>query len=361
MRVYSASEAIWPALLRTYFYLFRPFKWETFLKLAMVAAISEGFVISFRFSVPDTFPLTVNAAALKSFLLAPAFLPVTMLGGMAIFLFGVYCFYLVIRLRFAFFHSLIHHTTQIRRAAKLYSVEAERFFTVSMLVWLAFMVAVALAAVFCIIAAYTVIASPTPEGKLDPGHFLILFFPCIGIAFALMLAACAAQVVLNDFILPHMAIEGAPFRRAWADVRMRIVANKETFLSFFILRLAMPLIAGIVLALAAWLVGTIVFGILEMSVAGFNAMLDGAAGLRTYLLTTIHVLFVLLGFGAGLVVGVSFGGPLGVFVRSYAMVYYGGHYKALGNLLEPSASPAATAESVTAEQRTEDPRRAENP
>jgi len=90
-------------------------------------------------------------------------------------------------------------------------------------------------------------------------------------------------------------------------------------------------------------------------------MLDGAAGLRTYLLTTIHVLFVLLGFGAGLVVGVSFGGPLGVFVRSYAMVYYGGHYKALGNLLEPSASPAATAESVTAEQRTEDPRRAENP
>jgi hypothetical protein len=355
MKVYSASEAVWPALLRTYFYLFRPFKWETFLKLATVATISEGFVVSFRFSVPDTIPFNVNAAALKSFLLAPDFLPVTILGVMAIFLFGVYCFYLVIRLRFAFFHSLIHHTREFRRAAKLYSIEAEHFFTVSMLVWLVFMVAVALAAVFCIIAAYTVIASPTPEGKLDPGYFLILFFPCIGIAFALIVAACAAQVVLKDFILPHMAIEAAPFRRAWADVRMRIAANKETFLSFFILRLAMPLIAGIVLALAAWLLGMIVFGILGMSAAGFNAMLDGAAGVRTYLLTAIHVLFVLLGLGAGLVMAVGFGGPLGVFMRSYALVYYGGHYKALGNLLEPSSAPA-----IMAEHGPEDPRGAEN-
>ena len=33
MKVYSASEAVWPALLRTYAYLFRRFQWETFLKL----------------------------------------------------------------------------------------------------------------------------------------------------------------------------------------------------------------------------------------------------------------------------------------------------------------------------------------
>jgi hypothetical protein len=196
-----------------------------------------------------------------------------------------------------------------------------------------------------------VIASPTPEGKLDPGNFLILFFPCIGIAFALILAACAAQVVLNDFILPHMAIEGASFRKAWTDVRMRIGASKETFLSFFILRLGMPLLAGMVLALAAWLVGLAVFWILGMSAAGFEAMLDGAAGVRAYLLMAVHALFVVLGLAAGLVIAVSFGGPLGVFMRSYALVYYGGHYKALGNLLEPSAPSAA----LEAEDRAKNP------
>jgi hypothetical protein len=344
MKVYSASEAVWPALLRTYSYLFRAFKWETYLKLATMATVCEGFVVSFRFSIPNTFPFEVDAAALKSFVLAPAFLPVTILGVTAIFLAGIYCFYLVTHLRFAFFHCLIHQTKRIRKASKLYSVEAERFFTASMLVWLSLLVAAVLVVVLFVAATYTVIATPTPEGKLDPGNFLFLFFPCIGIVFVFILSVCAAQVVLNDFILPHMAIEGATFNKAWADVRVRIAANKETFLSFFILRLGMPLIAGIVLGAAAWLVGWIVFGLLGMSAAGFNSMLDGATGARAYILTAINMLFVLLGLSAGLVLAASFGGPLGVFMRSYALIYYGGHYKALGVLLDPPSSPTETAE-----------------
>jgi hypothetical protein len=341
MKVYSASEAIWPALLRTYSYLFRPFQWETFLKLATVATICEGFVVSFRFSVPNTFPFEISAVAWKSFFFASDFLPVTILGTIAVFLLGIYFYYLVTQLRFAFFHSLIHQTKQIRTASKLYSFEADRFFTASVLVWLALLVAVVLVVVCIIIAGYTVVSERTPEGKLDPGNFLFLFFPCIGICFALILAYCVAQVVLNDFILPHMAIEGAPFNRAWADVRVRIQANKETFLSFFIVRLAIPLIAGIVLGAVAWLLGMIAFGILSMSAAGFTAMLDGTTDVRVYLLTVIQTLFVLLGLGTGLVIAVCFGGPLGVFMRSYALIYYGGHYKALGCLLEPPAPPSA--------------------
>ena len=341
MTVYSASEAIWPALERTYSYLFRAFKWETFLKLATVATVSEGFIVSFRYSVPNAFPLDIDTAALKAFLLAPAFLPVTILGAIAIFLFGVYCVYLVTRVRFGLVHCLIHQTRELRTASKLYSDEAERFFTASTLIWLAFLVLAVLVFVTFVIAGYVVIASPTPEGKLDPGNFLILFFPCIAIVFAFTLAVCAAQVVLNDFILPHMAIEGAPFSKAWAEVRARIKANRETFLSFFILRLAMPLLAGLILGFLAWVLELIVFGILGMSAAGFIAMLDGTTGFRAYALTAIEWLFLPLGLGVGLVIAVSFGGPLGVFMRSYALFFYGGHYKALGNLLNPPAPQSA--------------------
>jgi hypothetical protein len=53
---------------------------------------------------------------------------------------------------------------------------------------------------------------------------------------------------------------------------------------------------------------------------------------------------VLLSFGAGLVMAATFGGPLGVFMRSYALVYYGGHYKVLGNLLDPPQVASALAE-----------------
>jgi len=335
MKAFSASEAIWPALERTYAYLFRPFKAEAFLKLATAATLSEGFLVSFRFTIPNTSPFDIDTAALKTFLLAPEFLPVTILGAMAIFLAAVYCYSRVLRLRFAFFHTLIHQTREFRAAVRLYTVESDRFFTACMLIWLSFLVLVSLAIALFAVAAYAVLASPTPEGKLDLGNFLILFFPCIGIVFILILALYAAQVVLSDFILPHMAIESASFPRSWAAVRARMAANRETFFSYFILRLFVPLAAGIALAAAAWLLGFIVFGVLELSAAGFNAMLDGTTDARATVLIAVHLLFVVLGMGAGALIAVSFAGPIGVFTRSYALYFYGGHYPALGNLLSP--------------------------
>jgi hypothetical protein len=201
---------------------------------------------------------------------------------------------------------------------------------------------VALVIVLLVIAAYTVFAARTPEGKLDPGNFLMLFIPCISAVFVLILAMCSAQVVLNDFILPHMAIEGKSFRKAWDAVRERMVQNRETFLSYFILRLGMPIVAGFLLGLLAWAVGWIVFGVLDMSSAGFTAMLDGTNDVRALVLKAIQALFLLLGLTAGTVLAATFGGPLGVFMRSYALFFYGGHYKPLGNLLSPQV-PAAKA------------------
>jgi len=344
MKVLSASEAVWPALLRTYSYLFRAFKVETFLKVAAIATISEGFLVSFRFLVPNAHPFEVDWSALEAFLLAPAFLPVTIIAAMALFLVGVYCVFVTTRVRFGFFHCLIHQTRDLRAAMGLYTQEADRFFSACMLVWLTLMVLAVLSVVLFAIAAYGVYATPTPEGKFDLGHFFILFLPCFGVAVALMLATCVAQIVLNDFILPHMAIEGAPFKKAWADVRARINANRETFVSYFILRLGMPLLLGMVLGFAAWVVGLIVFGILGISAAGFAAVLDGTSDMRAYLLVVAQAIFLLLGLGAGFVLTVSSAGPVGVFMRSYALVFYGGHYKALGNLLEPTTPESAAME-----------------
>jgi hypothetical protein len=350
MKVLSASEAIWPALLRTYSYLFRSFHWETFLKLATVATISECFIVSFKFWVPNSFPVEVDAAALKTFLLTPEFLPVTIFAVVAIFIAAIYAYLLIIRLRFSFIHSLIHQTRDFRAASKLYTLESDRFFSACMLVWLGFLVAVVLLVIVVIIAAYTVFSARTPDGKLDPGNFLILFIPCIGITFVLILAILVAKIILNDFILPHMAIEGAAFGKAWTAVRAEIAANKETFFSFLILRMLMLLIAGMILGFFAWLLGLIVFGILGMSAAGFIAMLDGANDIRAYMLMAAQVVFILLGLGAGGVIAAGFSGPINVFIRSYALFYYGGHYKALGNLLEPSTPESAAIESIARNQ-----------
>ena len=50
MKVFSASQAVSPAIERTKNYLFRPFAWGTYLKLSVVACITEGFSARFNYS-----------------------------------------------------------------------------------------------------------------------------------------------------------------------------------------------------------------------------------------------------------------------------------------------------------------------
>jgi hypothetical protein len=270
---------------------------------------------------------------------------VTLLAALAVLLVVLYCIFLVTRLRFAFVHSLIHQTRDLRAAWKLYDLEAEHLFTATVLVGLTFFVlSLATLGLFAR-ATSAVLGTPTPDGKLDPGHFLFLFFPLIAIAFSLILAACAAQVVINDFILPHMAIEGLSVRKAWAAVRRHMVGRRETFLSYFILRLGIPIMAGLILGLLAWIAELAVFAVLDISAAGFNAMLDGAADLRTVVLVGVRMIFLLLGVATGSILAAVFSGPLGVFMRSYALTFYGGHYQALGNLLAPFEPAQREAES----------------
>ena len=200
-----------------------------------------------------------------------------------------------------------------------------------------------------VLAVVVLFSSPTDEGKLDPGNFLILFFPCLGIVLALLLAALAAEVVLHDFILPRMALENATFREAWTAVRHQIRAHRGTFLSYFILRLLLPFLAVVVLIITGSILTWIVFGVLGMSAAGFNAMLEDAAGWAAYLRMALQLLFILLGLGMGSVLAISLGGPLAIYIRSYALLYYGGHYKPLGDILFPPSAPPPLASERTSQ------------
>ena len=53
MIVFSATEALSPAIERTRASLFAPFRWGTFLKLCAVAVFTEGFGGNFNFSGPS--------------------------------------------------------------------------------------------------------------------------------------------------------------------------------------------------------------------------------------------------------------------------------------------------------------------
>ncbi len=332
MNKFSASKATWPAIERTYSYLFRPFQLAAFLKLGAVATLTEGVLVSFRFHVSSEFPFDVPSMN-SATLFAPEFISFTLLAiAVAVFLF-LFTIYIVVRLRFALFTCLLHGTKEIGPAWDLYRVPAMRLFKASLLVGFTLLVFTGMVIGAVVLAIVTLFASRTQEGLLDPGNFLILFFPCLTLALALCLAALAAEVVMHDLILPHMALDNATFQEAFAAVRLRIRAHRDTFLSYFILRLLLPFLAVVILVIAGSIAGWAVFGLLDMSAAGFNAMLEDATGWVTYLHIGLQILFILLGLGLGSVLAICLGGPLAVYIRSYALHYYGGHYKALGDLL----------------------------
>jgi hypothetical protein len=333
MKIYSASEAIWPALQRTYLCLFRPFRWATFLKLAAVSTLCESTVYAFHFWVSSGDTSDIDFAHLKSLLLSRDFLPITLLASAAILILGLLCFYLVTQFRFAFLHCLLSQTHEIRPAWKISTRPADRLFKASLLVWLGFLIFLALVIASFATLIYVVFTAKTPDGKLDPGNFLIMFFPCMGFAVLFSVTVWLTQRIIHDFILPHMALENASFGEAWTLVRKRIAPNRETFLSYFILRMLMPLLAGAILGVLAWLGEWCLFGVLDRSATGFHEALEYSTGAGAVLRVAIEALFGLLGLSLGSLIAVCVGGPLGVFLRFYSLFFLSGHYPALSEVL----------------------------
>src|ERR1035441_7509584 len=125
MSAVSAANAVSLAIQRTREFLCRPFSWGTFLKLGLVAIVTEGlgsFHSSSRSgSAPGHGPTGSSPFNFTPDRVAMAVAAVAL--AMVLF---IWVFYLITRLRFAYFHCLIHNTKLIRPGWALYRAPADR-------------------------------------------------------------------------------------------------------------------------------------------------------------------------------------------------------------------------------------------
>lgn len=333
MRRLSASEAVIPAIRRTRQLLFQPFSWGSYLKLAAVACLSEGIFETVSYS--HNKGALADATSLSQMHWTPeviAWIIFAVLSGIGL---GLLFYYVTVRLRFVLFHCVVHRTREIQAAWELYGRQSMRLFVANLLVWFGILLLALLVVGALAVTAFSVFTLKTPDGKLDPGVFYILFFPCVGFAAFVVLLALAAEVTLHDFVLPHMAIENATFGDAWMAAQKMIAAEKETFFSYFILRLLLPFLAFVILFAAAAIPLLFIGWILWTSATGFQDMLDGATGFAAAVRVMLAIVFGVIGAAFTLVTAFGLGGPLATWIRSYAVLFYGSRYKALGDLLEP--------------------------
>jgi hypothetical protein len=244
-------------------------------------------------------------------------------------------------LRFAFFHCLIHNTREIRPGWTIYAPQATRFFWMNLLVGFCFLIVVGLISL-PFIGGFMRVFHEINQGR-QPGFGLMLslVLPLIPIFVLLLLAAILADVILRDWMLPHFALDNASFGEAWSQVRAHFMAEKRQFLAYALLRLVLPLIAAVAVFCVLLIPGLVLAGSLAMVEYGLHSAFADATGGSAITGELLQAFFAVLAFGFAVLASICLGGPLSTGTREYALIFYGGRYQKLGDILYPAISRLA--------------------
>jgi hypothetical protein len=339
MHVFSAAEAIGPAISRTRRFLFQPFRLGTFLKLSLVAVITEG--MTGNMGSGHYSPKNPGAIPPPNF--PGAWLGLAILAVAICIPLAILAAYLLTRLRFAFFHCLVYQVKLIAPGWRLYREQAMRFFLLNFGVGFAFLAIVVLCALPFIAGFIKFFREMHQAGHFDFGGFFALFLPLLLILFVLGVLGWLTEVFLHDLMLPHMALENATVGEAWDSASARVAAEPGAFFLYGFLRLVLPFAAMMAVALVL-AIPTIVIGLaFAAMIAGLNAVMGDAEGFERLVLVIIETVTTLLSVGVAVFVGLFVGGPVATALRTYALMFYGGRYQVLGDLLFPPVPPQASA------------------
>jgi hypothetical protein len=340
MRAISAADSVSFAIQRTKEFLFRPFNWGTYLKLGLVAIITEGLGSNLQSSSHDH-----QSSGNGPMIMTPLFTPERIaIGVFALLLAMIVCllvFYLITRLRFAFFHCLVHNVKEIRPGWYFYREQAARFFWMSVVVGFSYLLIVVLISLPFISGFVRLFKESQRGGPFDVGLMLSLVLPLIPIIFLLVMAGIALDVILRDWMLPHYALENATAGEAWSQVYGRITAEKRQFFVYALLRLVLPVVAMAALFIVLILPGLALAGSLAAVEFGLHSAFADTSGASALVGILLQVFFGVIGFVFAVLASICLGGPVSTGIREYALVFYGGRYQALGDILYPPiARPA---------------------
>jgi hypothetical protein len=345
MRAISAADSVSPAIERTRNFLFSPFNWGTYLKLGLVALITEGIGSNFRSSSHGGGRPLGHGPMMHSLSgINPLWIAEAVAALMLALIFAGWLFYLVTRLRFAFFHCLVHNTREIRPGWWLLREPASRFFWMNLTVGVCYLLFVAAISIPFISGILRLVRETPPGGSPDIPLLLSLALPIIPIVIVLVLVAILLDVLLRDWMLPHYALEDASAGEAFASVWSRIMAEKRQFFVYALLRLILPGIAMIAVFVVLLIPGLILAGAVAAVEYGVHSGFADASGAAAIVGVLLEVFFGVVAFAFAVLFGICVGGPVSTALREYALIFYGGRYPALGNILyPPSAAPGTPA------------------
>lgn len=338
MPVFSAADAISPAIYRTRQFLFAPpFRWSTFLKLCLVAAITEGLGSNLRSSENNGHHSSISSPGNPIFHFSPEVIAAAIAAIALVIVLILFIGYLVTRLRFAYFHCLVSNVREIKPGWALYRPQAKRFFLMNIAVGGCFLLMMAIIALPFVAGFWSFFKGMHNGGGPNWALLISLVLPLIPLLLLIAIVALMIDIVLRDWMLPHYALEDATAGQAWRAVWMRIKSEKRQFFVYSILRLVAPIVAAIVLFILLVIPSAVSVGAVGAAEYAIHSAFESSSGSANITGIALEIFIGFLAFAFAVVVGISLGGPLSTGLREYALLFYGGRYKPLENALFPSA------------------------
>jgi len=336
MRTLSATEAIAPAWAHTRALLLRPLRWRTLFKVCAVAFLAQLGGFSFNFSNFSSRSSHRHMPAMPAAAVA-LLVGIVIAAVLAALVFSLVIFYIGSRCEFVLFDIVLRRDTAVGPIWARFGAATWRWMGLKLLFFLVALLCIAPIAVPFVLSFGRVV-SAMPAGPATPAEFAALFTTLLGFIAAVFLVALVlglVYVLLRDFGLPSMAMEGTPVRETAARVLRLCRAEPGQVLLYLLLRFCLAF-AG---AAASELL--IVFGML-LALAPLGALgyllwaglhTAGAAGWAGIVLGWCLLGLVLLALV--LLAAVPLFGGLFCFLQAYALYFLGGRYPLVGQYLGP--------------------------
>jgi hypothetical protein len=188
---------------------------------------------------------------------------------------------------------------------------------------------------------YLITHAPPLPGQPPSPEFMSSFFLIYGVFVLMIGGLMLCSSLLNDFMLPSIALENASLTEAARRFFALVKAEPGEMAVYTIFKIVIAIAGGIAmefLIIVVELIVAIPLGLIALlgwfllhSLGPAGQVLLFAGGVVLFLIFFAFIFYVTIGF-AGCVI---------IFFQAYSMYFLGGRYPLLGDLLEPPAPDLA--------------------
>jgi hypothetical protein len=323
-----------------------PFRFWFFVKITIVGAFTSTsmYSTSVIFLTEAIFIALAFAGMGSAFRHAPFDAPhnlttvlllVVILAGAIALAVWIILGWLWCRLRFTLFDLALFRHGRVGLAWSRYGAPAWRYLGLTILATFVFVLVLALTAGPFVLHFFLTFSRLSPQQiNADPGFLISHILPLYGFFFLAVCVVAIVDAVMQDFLLPPMAIENAPvedsIRRFLHLLRNRPGSLALYLLLRFVLQIAFAMAVGMACMFVLVIFGLVGFG-LGFAIYHGTAH-SGAAGYAIFIAYCVVAggIFVAL----YLFVNLCLNGAIAIFRECYTLYFYGSYYPQLGDYIE---------------------------